>query len=124
MASESTKLQVNFKLHDGTLLNIYAANQQELEASLTTLQDLSAMLTQTSQILSGVQALTTATPAPATNVVAMVQPVAATAAGDNPTCKHGVMEFKSGVGDRGPWRGYMCAGPKGVVDKCKAIYLK
>ena len=32
-APESTKFQVNYKLADGTLLNIYAISQAELEAS-------------------------------------------------------------------------------------------
>ena len=34
-AAPSTKLQVNFKLADGTLINIYADNVRELETSLT-----------------------------------------------------------------------------------------
>ena len=38
-APESTKFQVNYKLADGTLLNIYAISQAELEASLTSLSD-------------------------------------------------------------------------------------
>jgi hypothetical protein len=29
-APETTKLQINFKLSDGTLINLYADNQQEL----------------------------------------------------------------------------------------------
>ena len=34
MATEGTKFQVNYKLADGTLINIYAADVRELEAGL------------------------------------------------------------------------------------------
>ncbi len=43
-APESTKFQVNFKAPDGTLINLYAANKEELEALLSTAQDFSASL--------------------------------------------------------------------------------
>ena len=44
MATEGTKFQVNFKLADGTLINVYASNSTELEAQLTTIQDTSALI--------------------------------------------------------------------------------
>ena len=50
-APESTKLQVNFKLSDGTLLNIYADNAQELESLLTTIQDTAPLVQGVSQSL-------------------------------------------------------------------------
>jgi hypothetical protein len=34
MATEGTKFQVNYKLADGTLINLYAADVRELEAGL------------------------------------------------------------------------------------------
>ena len=34
MATEGTKFQVNYKLDDGTLINLYAADVRELEAGL------------------------------------------------------------------------------------------
>jgi hypothetical protein len=50
-APESTKFQVNYKLADGTLINIYATNQTELESSLTSLSDLSTLITTTGTTL-------------------------------------------------------------------------
>ena len=58
-ASESTKFQVNFKAPDGTLVNLYAANKEELEALLTAAQDFSALIGSVSQSFAG------ARPAPA-----------------------------------------------------------
>ena len=37
MATEGTKYQINYKLHDGTLINLYAATATELEAGLADL---------------------------------------------------------------------------------------
>jgi hypothetical protein len=37
MATEGTKFQINYKLNDGTLINLYAATVQELETGLTDL---------------------------------------------------------------------------------------
>ncbi len=50
-APDSTKLQANFKLADGTLINIYASSQAELEAQLTTLQDVAELIKSTSTAL-------------------------------------------------------------------------
>lgn len=53
-APESTKLQVNFKLSDGTLINIYADNAGELESLLTTVQDTAPLIGNVSQSLGSV----------------------------------------------------------------------
>ena len=50
-APDATKLQVNFKLNDGTLVNIYAENSGELESLLTTIQDTAALISSVSQSL-------------------------------------------------------------------------
>ena len=50
-APDSTKLQANFKLADGTLINVYASSQAELEAQLTTLQDVAELIKSTSTAL-------------------------------------------------------------------------
>jgi hypothetical protein len=117
-SNPNTKLQVNFKLSNGDLINIYADNQQELETHLVTVQDLASLISSVSQSLNGVAKLMeVASP------VAAVTSTAAPAASGGYTCKHGEMVFKSGVGNNGPWKGYMCAAPKGAPDKCKAKYL-
>ena len=131
MASDpSTKLQINFKWEkDGDMINIYAANQAELEQHLTTIQDLATLIMSTSQSLRGVSSLKTATSiaptapasAPAAPAAPSVEAIAAAA--NTPDCRHGKTTYREGVGNKGPWRGYMCAAPKESTDKCKNIYL-
>jgi hypothetical protein len=68
-------------------------------------------------------------PAPTVAAVAQqfnaapVQAAPAPAGGAN-TCRHGAMSLRSGVGQKGPWSGYMCAAPKGAPDKCDTIWVR
>lgn len=116
-APESTKFQVNFKSPDGTLINLYAASKEELEALLTAAQDFSALIGSVSQAFSGSSA-----PAPVRNFTPAVA-VSSVASNGN-VCKHGEMVYREGVGAKGPWKGYMCAAPKGATDKCSTIWVK
>jgi len=50
-APESTKFQINYKLSDGTLVNLYATSQAELETSLTSIADLATLVTTTGTTL-------------------------------------------------------------------------
>jgi hypothetical protein len=123
-APESTKFQVNFKSPDGTLINLYASNKEELEALLTAAQDFSTLIASVSQSFSGAPA---AAPVQPTQFQRQVDdrfnpPVAAVASGNQ--CKHGSMQYKEGVSAKGPWKGYMCAAPKGAVDKCPTIWVR
>ena len=122
-APESTKFQVNFKSPDGTLINLYAANKEELEALLTTAQDFSALIGSVSQSFGSA-----ASSAPVYSSRPRVESspeindqVAASAAN---SCKHGPMKYREGVGDKGPWKGYFCQAPKGATDKCKNVYVR
>ena len=121
-APESTKFQINYKLSDGTLVNIYAKDQGDLEASLTTIADLATLVSSTGSSLgasasSGSSAIAYAKSALGATAVAVP-------AGDTPDCKHGAMSFRSGVGQKGPWKGWMCAAPKGAVDKCDTVWVR
>lgn len=121
-APESTKFQINYKLSDGTLVNIYAKDQADLEASLTTIADLSSLVSSTGSSLgatapSGSGAIAYAKAALGATVVQAPT-------GDAPDCKHGTMSFRSGVGQKGPWKGWMCAAPKGAVDKCDTVWVR
>ena len=121
-ASESTKFQVNFKAPDGTLVNLYAANKEELEALLTAAQDFSALIGSVSQSFSGFRS---AAPVQSGGVQRpAAAPAPTVAAGDNPTCRHGAMAYREGTGAKGPWKGYMCSAPKGATDKCATIWVK
>ena len=122
MATEGTKFQINYKLNDGTLINLYAATVQELESGLADLAMNAMNIRATGAELSG--------GAPAPTVAAVAQsfnatPVAAPApAGGANSCRHGAMTLRSGVGQKGPWSGYMCAAPKGAPDKCDTIWVR
>ena len=125
MATEGTKFQINYKLNDGTLINLYAASVTELESCLADLAMNAMNIRATGLELSGGQAA----PAPTVAAVAQafnatpVQAAPAPAGGGN-SCRHGVMTLRSGVGQKGPWSGYMCAAPKGAPDKCDTIWVR
>lgn len=139
MATEGTKFQINYKLNDGTLINLYAASVTELEAGLADLAMNAMNIRATGLELTG-----GATPVAAPTVASVAQafggqpvnplddranprtPAAPVAAGPGAThtCRHGVMAFREGTSARGPWKGYMCAAPKGAPDKCDTIWVR
>jgi len=121
MATEGTKYQINYKLNDGTLINLYAATVQELESGLADLAMNAMNIRATGAELSG-GAPTVAAVAQQFNA-APVQAAPAPAGSGN-TCRHGAMSLRSGVGQKGPWSGYMCAAPKGAPDKCDTIWVR
>ena len=135
MATEGTKFQINYKLNDGTLINLYAADVKELETGLTDLAMVSRLILSTAVELHGALTPSSGAHAAAPSVAAIAQqfnatPVAstpaaplATPAGGN-TCRHGVMALREGTSARGPWKGYMCAAPKGATDKCDTIWVR
>ena len=123
MATEGTKFQVNYKLPDGTLINLYAASVTELEAGLADLA-MNALNIKATGVELGASA---AAPAPTVASVAAAfnaTPVAAPASDGSNTCRHGVMAFREGTSSKGPWKGYMCAAPKGATDKCDTIWVR
>ena len=126
-APESTKFQINYKLSDGTLINLYASSVQELETGLADISMNALNIRATGNELSGGSA-PVAAPAPTVASVAAAfnaTPVAAAApAGPEQQCRHGVMAFRSGTSQKGPWKGYMCAAPKGATDKCETIWIR
>jgi hypothetical protein len=123
MATEGTKYQINYKLNDGTLINLYAASVTELESGLADLAMNAMNIRATGLELSG----GVAAPAPTVTAVAQAfnaTPVAAAPAPGGNTCRHGVMAFREGTSSKGPWKGYMCAAPKGATDKCDTIWVR
>lgn len=125
--AENTKFQANFKLADGTLINIYADNSQEFEQQLANTQDMAALIHSVSQSLGSAGPARafqprTSTPPQAVNP----SPAQGQASAEGPAeCKHGVMTFRSGVNAQGKaWKGYMCPAPKGTPDQCKPVFLR
>jgi uncharacterized membrane protein len=121
---DATKFQANFKLADGTLINIYADSAQDFEQQLATTQDLATLIHSVSQSLGSAgpaRAFQPRTSAPTAPAQASAP---AQAEGAN-ECKHGPMTFRSGVNAQGKaWKGYMCPAPKGTPDQCKPIFLR
>jgi hypothetical protein len=128
MATEGTKFQINYKLNDGTLINLYAATVQELETGLTDLSMVSTLIKTTGAELGGVPAQaapSVASVAQAFNATPVAAPAApAVVEGQAPTCSHGNMTYRTGTSARGPWRAWMCSAPKGAADKCDPIFLR
>ena len=122
-APESTKFQINYKLADGTLINLYAATTQELEAGLADLGMVATLIKATAKDLNGGVVPAAAPVQDAASVVANAFP-GATPVESAPTCKHGSMSFRSGQGAKGPWKGWMCAAPKGAQDKCDTVWVR
>ena len=127
MATEGTKFQVNYKLSDGTLINLYAADVRELEAGLADIAMNALNIITTGRELSQ-GSVAPAAVSPAVSAIAAqfketTAPVAASPAVGN-SCKHGPMSFKSGVSAKGPWSGWMCSTPKGAPDKCDTIWVR
>jgi hypothetical protein len=121
-ANENTKFQINYKLADGTLINLYASDVKDLETGLVDLAMVAQLIKSTSADLSG-----GATAAAVQNIQAQFVATPVAAPVEQPgtkNCKHGVMAFKTGTSARGPWQGYMCAAPKGALDKCETIWVR
>ena len=123
-ANATTKIQVNYG-KDGVLVNVYADNQGELEALLASVQDVSSLINSVNGSLRGAPVVSAPTVESITKQFE-TPPVAApqVVEGQAPTCSHGTMAFRNGTSARGPWRAWMCAAPKGALDKCEAIFLR
>ena len=127
-ANENTKFQINYKLQDGTLINLYASDVKDLETGLTDLSMVAALIKSTAGELSYKPSASAA----AVDVISQsfnATPVAVTSTGQDAAssvkmCKHGQMSYRTGTGQKGPWQGYMCAAPKGAPDKCETIWVR
>ena len=52
-ANENTKFQINYKLADGTLINLYASDIKDLETGLTDLSMVATLIKSTAAELGG-----------------------------------------------------------------------
>ena len=120
-ANATTKIQVNYG-KDGLLVNVYADNAKELEELLTTVQDTASLL---ASVGASIGRGNTQSSGGAVNYAKTA--LGATAVSSDaaaPDCKHGTMAFRSGVSQKGPWKAWMCAAPKGAIDKCETAWIK
>lgn len=120
-ANATTKLQISYG-KDGSLVNIYADNAKELEELLTVIQDSASLIEAVGTSLGRTNS--------ASSAVSYAKKVLGAKeiapAGQAPDCKHGPMNWRSGVGDKGPWKGWMCSGPRELskAEKCDAVWIK
>ena len=132
MATEGTKFQVNFKLADGTLVNIYAATPAELETQLATIQDSSALINSVSASLAqagavralaqGLGATPVAAPVHAAPAAPAYSPAIAVPDGH---CKHGELVWReSKPGAPKAWKGWFCPSAKGTPDQCEPKFVR
>jgi len=126
-APDTTKYQINYKLADGTLINLYATDVKELESGLADLGMVASLIKSTGADLNGT-ALAAATAALsaqfATTPVAAPAPSQVSSSDGGKNCKHGPMSYKTGTSAKGPWQGWMCPTPKGAPDKCETIWVR
>lgn len=54
------------------------------------------------------------------------KPAGATQApgGQSKSCTHGEMTFRSGMGQKGPWKGFFCPTPKDTPGQCKPEFIR
>ena len=124
MATEGTKFQVNYKLADGTLINVYASNAAELESGLADLAMNAARIKSTGTELG-------ASSAPANNAANVIaaafpgaQPVQSSVIEEG-SCKHGKLVYRtSKPGAPKEWKGYFCPSPQGTPDQCAPKFLR
>jgi hypothetical protein len=129
MATEGTKLQVNFKLADGTLINIYAATPAELEGSLATIQDTAALIGSVSAALGNAgnvqHAIQSLGATPVAQPSAPVQQYSSPTSFPEGSCKHGALVWReSKPGAPKAWKGWFCPSPKGTPDQCEPKFLR
>ena len=116
-----TKLQANFKMANGDLINVYAVDQADFEAQLTAIQDTVELIKSVSNSLMGRVTVTQVDPWTIKEAVGVV---ADTLGGEPiPSCKHGYMELKSGVSKAG--KAYKCWSclSKDRKDQCAPVWV-
>jgi len=123
-AQANTKFQVNFKLADGTLVNVYADDSAELEAGLATIQDTAALIGAVSGSLANASGVRNAVAGLGATPVAQA-PSAPSAVIEEGHCKHGKLTYReSKPGDAKTWKGWFCPSPKGTPDQCAPKFIR
>lgn len=132
MASETTKLQANFKTPLGSLLNIYADNGDDLDVQL---KALAANLPEINSIEATINAVQTvnnafqpsaqapqSAPAQAQQQAPAAVPGRWVPDGGIPVCEHGPFVYNSGNKNGAVWEGYFCPAQKGDPSQHKPVF--
>jgi hypothetical protein len=128
-APDSTKLQVNFKLADGTLINLYANSAAELEAQLQSISDMAQLILATGSDFTNKGNIAYAVKSLGATVVdepvwaAKAAPSASAPAGSAPACLHGPMVLKpAGISKSTgkPYNAFYTCSSNDRATQCKA----
>jgi len=132
--AEDWKLQVNYKLPTGDLINIRANSADELSVLLEGIGDYATQINATQRMLAAASTLaplsttasTTSTTPPPYSAPPQAQAPSAmaptTPAQGGPTCQHGPRKYKSGISSKtgNPYAMWVCPMPQGA-DQCKPV---
>lgn len=132
--AEDWKLQVNYKLATGDLINIRANSADELSVLLEGIGDYATQIHATQRQLQGAGTLaplsitdsTTSTMPPFASAPPQAQAPSAmaptTPQQGGPTCTHGPRKYKSGISSKtgNPYAMWVCPMPQGA-DQCKPV---
>jgi hypothetical protein len=132
--AEEWKLQVNYKLATGDLINIRANSADELSVLLEGIGDYATQIHATQRLLSQAGTLaplsitdsTTSTTPPPYSTPPQAQAPSAMGAPapvqGGPTCQHGPRKYKSGISSKtgNPYAMWVCPMPQGA-DQCKPV---
>ena len=121
-AQATTKLQVSYKLIDGTLINVYGDNEADFASQLTAMKNQAQAITDTIKALSGNNAVATIQAVLGGTTVVSAEPAATPQEGH---CKHGALVWReSKPGAPKAWKGWFCPSPKGTPDQCSPKFVK
>lgn len=140
-ANTDTKLQVNFKLADGTLINLYATNQAELEGQIAAVRDLAQQIIGAATLLNTRSNVGAITYGYSQTEKAIQDSLGGQLVGSIPAahqpmpeqpnsfnvreCIHGERVFReSKPGSAKIWKGYFCPSPKGTPNQCEPNFVK
>jgi len=131
--AEEWKLQVNYKLATGDLINIRANSGDELSVLLESIGDYATQIHATQKLLSQAGTLaplsttdttTSTTPPPYSQAPQAQTPpgMASSPTQGGPTCQHGPRKYKSGISSKtgNPYAMWVCPMPQGS-DQCKPV---
>ena len=121
-AQATTKLQINYKLADGTLINVYGDNETDLASQLAGLKNQAQAIADTARALTGSGAVATIQAVLGGTTVVSTEPAATPQEGH---CKHGALVWReSKPGAPKAWKGWFCPSPKGTPDQCSPKFVK
>ena len=130
--AEEWKLQVNYKLATGDLINIRANSGDELSVLLESIGDYATQIHATQKLLSQAGTLaplsttdsTTGTTPPPYSAApqASTPPSSSAPVQGGPTCQHGPRKYKSGISSKtgNPYAMWVCPMPQGA-EQCKPV---